>query len=386
MDVSARFAGAVVSFVVVSVILLQTSVTLGLVVLIGVPLLMLGVAPILGPLQRRSRAPAAPDGPPVQHRQRHRRRPAGAARHRRRAGLPRPLPPRVPDHPRAPASRSPGCSRCSTRSRCFLPGLFVVVVVWIGARYAVAGHDHPRRAGRVLRLLGLPDDPAADRDRVRQQGDPRPGRGRPDLHGARARARGHRAREPRRRPRPPAPTWSTPAPASVVRAGLLTAIVSEQPDDSAELADRLGMTARPVDDEVRLGGVPLDLARPGRGAPTASWSPTPARCSSPAGSATGSTSPATATSSARSTRASADDILEALADGLDTRRRRARPQLLRRPAPAAGAGAGARGRPGDPGAGRADLGGRRPHRGPDRRAAAAATAPAAPRSSPRPAR
>ena len=32
----------------------QTSVTLGLVVLIGVPLLMLGVAPLLGPLQRRA--------------------------------------------------------------------------------------------------------------------------------------------------------------------------------------------------------------------------------------------------------------------------------------------------------------------------------------------
>ena len=54
MDVSARFAGAIVSFVLVSVILLQTSVPLGLVVLVGVPLLMLGVAPILGPLQRRS--------------------------------------------------------------------------------------------------------------------------------------------------------------------------------------------------------------------------------------------------------------------------------------------------------------------------------------------
>ena len=37
MDVSARFAGAIVSFLLVSVILLSTSVTLGLVVLIGVP-------------------------------------------------------------------------------------------------------------------------------------------------------------------------------------------------------------------------------------------------------------------------------------------------------------------------------------------------------------
>jgi ABC-type multidrug transport system fused ATPase/permease subunit len=54
MDVSARFAGAIVSFVLVAVILLQTSVTLGVVVLVGVPLLVLLVGPILGPLQRRS--------------------------------------------------------------------------------------------------------------------------------------------------------------------------------------------------------------------------------------------------------------------------------------------------------------------------------------------
>ena len=54
MDVSARFAGAIVSFLLVAVILLQTSVTLGLVVLIGVPLLMLLIGPLLRPLQRRS--------------------------------------------------------------------------------------------------------------------------------------------------------------------------------------------------------------------------------------------------------------------------------------------------------------------------------------------
>ena len=54
MDVSARFSGAVVSFVLVAVILLQTSVTLGLVVLVGVPFLMLMVGPLLSPLQRRS--------------------------------------------------------------------------------------------------------------------------------------------------------------------------------------------------------------------------------------------------------------------------------------------------------------------------------------------
>ena len=54
MDVSARFAGAIVSFVIVAVILQQTSVTLGLVVLVGVPLLTLLVGPLLKPLQVRS--------------------------------------------------------------------------------------------------------------------------------------------------------------------------------------------------------------------------------------------------------------------------------------------------------------------------------------------
>ena len=54
MDVSARFAGAIVSFVIVAVLLLQTSVTLGLVVLVGVPLLSPLVGPLLKPLQTRS--------------------------------------------------------------------------------------------------------------------------------------------------------------------------------------------------------------------------------------------------------------------------------------------------------------------------------------------
>lgn len=54
MDVSARAVGAVVSFVVVSLILLHTSATLGLVVLLGVPLLLLAIGPLLKPLQRRN--------------------------------------------------------------------------------------------------------------------------------------------------------------------------------------------------------------------------------------------------------------------------------------------------------------------------------------------
>src|SRR4051794_32152239 len=54
MEVSARLAGAIVSFLLVAVILLSTSVPLGLMVLLGVPALMLLIGPLLRPLARRS--------------------------------------------------------------------------------------------------------------------------------------------------------------------------------------------------------------------------------------------------------------------------------------------------------------------------------------------
>ena len=144
MDVTARFAGAIVSFLLVSVILLQTSVTLGLVVLIGVPApdaADRAAAPAAAAAQR---PPAAPDGRPVQHRHRHRRRACGccAASAASRSSTTATAASRR--RPGGPASRWPGCSRCSTPCRCFLPGVFVVLVVWLGARSAVARHDHPR--------------------------------------------------------------------------------------------------------------------------------------------------------------------------------------------------------------------------------------------------
>jgi ABC-type multidrug transport system fused ATPase/permease subunit len=52
-DVTARFAGAVVSYVVVAFLLLRTSVLLGAVVLLGVPAMVLVLGPLLRPLQRR---------------------------------------------------------------------------------------------------------------------------------------------------------------------------------------------------------------------------------------------------------------------------------------------------------------------------------------------
>jgi ABC-type multidrug transport system fused ATPase/permease subunit len=53
MDVSARFTGAVVSVVVVAVLLLHSEVRIGLTVLIGVPVIMALVGPLLKPMHRR---------------------------------------------------------------------------------------------------------------------------------------------------------------------------------------------------------------------------------------------------------------------------------------------------------------------------------------------
>ncbi len=54
-DVIARFIGAIVAFFVVAFVLLALSRELGMIVLIGVPLLSLMVAPLVRPLERRER-------------------------------------------------------------------------------------------------------------------------------------------------------------------------------------------------------------------------------------------------------------------------------------------------------------------------------------------
>jgi ABC-type multidrug transport system fused ATPase/permease subunit len=259
MDVTARFAGAIVSFLLVSVILISTSVTLGLVVLIGVPLLMLMVGPLLSPLQQRSarqrslmgslsntasdivgglRVLRGIGGEQVFH-DRYRRE----SQQTRRAGV-----------------EVAKLQSVLEAMQVFLPGVFVVVVVWLGARYAVAGQITP---GELVAFYGysaflmIPLRTATEyankviRARVAARRVCHVLALTPDVV----------------EPTTPAP--SPPVGSSLydvrsglcVRAGRLTAIVSEQPDESAALADRLGLCAAEPDDDVRLGDVPLTLLR-----------------------------------------------------------------------------------------------------------------------------
>jgi ABC-type multidrug transport system fused ATPase/permease subunit len=260
MDVSARFSGAVVSFVLVAVILLGTSVPLGLLVLIGVPVLMLLIAPLLRPLQARSahqrhlmgelsntatdivgglRVLRGIGGEQVFH-DRYRRE----SQTTRRAGV-----------------EVARVQSVLDALQVFLPGLFVVVVVWLGARYAVQGRITP---GELVAFYGyaaflmMPLRTATEyankliRGRVAARRVCRVLALTPDhLDPA--------------EPSPAPPLGAVLADARtglVVRPGLLTAVVSDLPDEAAALADRLGLCAAEVDDDVTLGDVPLtSLAR-----------------------------------------------------------------------------------------------------------------------------
>jgi ABC-type multidrug transport system fused ATPase/permease subunit len=252
MDVMARAAGAIVSFLVVAAILLHTSTALGLVVLIGMPVLLVAIGPLLKPLQRRSMAQRemmgslsnlATDivsglrilrgigGERVFH-----DRYARESQKVRRAGV-----------------EVGRLQSVLDALQILLPGVFVVLVVWLGARFAVQGKIEagqlvafygyaaflmiPLRtatefankwirafvaARRVIRVLAIEPE----------LGDPTEAYDEP-LLGAELVDVASGLRVPH---------------------GAITAIVSDPPEESAALADRLG---RYSDGEVRWGDVPL---------------------------------------------------------------------------------------------------------------------------------
>jgi ABC-type multidrug transport system fused ATPase/permease subunit len=252
-DISARFAGAIVSFVIVALILMSTSLTLGVIVLIAVPGLMVAVLPLLRPLQRREAASRELVGRlttigsdtvaglrvlrGIGGEATFAARYAGASQQVRQAGL------------------KVGQMQATLESaQVFFPGLLVVFVTWLGARLAVQGELSPGElvafygyaaflvlplrttveavqkltrglvaAGRVVRVLRMEPE-------LRTPADPET-------------APGSRAE------------LADPASGLVVPAGQLTAVVSAVPEESSALAARLSLTA---DTDATLAGVRLD--------------------------------------------------------------------------------------------------------------------------------
>ncbi|WP_404384584.1 ABC transporter ATP-binding protein/permease [Knoellia locipacati] len=149
-DVSARFAGAIASFVVVSVILLKGSVLLGLVMLVGGPLLLASLAFVMRPLQKRQEAQRSESGEltalgadtvsglrvlrGVGGEETFLTRYAGQSGRVRSAGV-----------------RLAGVQALLDASQVLLPGVFVVVVTGLGAHLAVAGDISP---GQLVAFYG----------------------------------------------------------------------------------------------------------------------------------------------------------------------------------------------------------------------------------------
>jgi ABC-type multidrug transport system fused ATPase/permease subunit len=259
MDVSARFAGAIVSFLLVAVILLTTSVPLGLLVLLGVPALLLFIGPLLSPLnlraahQRHLMGELSNTASDIVGGLRVLRGIGGEdvflARYRRESQ----------------ATRRAGIQVARLQSvldalQVFLPGVFVVVVVWLGARYAVQGRISP---GELVAFYGysaflmIPLRTATEyankliRARVAAQRVCRVLALTPD----------HQDPATPAEPPPPGAELADARTGLRIQAGVMTAVVSDQPDEAAALADRLGLSTPERDDDVTLGGVPLSSMR-----------------------------------------------------------------------------------------------------------------------------
>jgi ABC-type multidrug transport system fused ATPase/permease subunit len=261
LDITARGAGSLVAIVLVTVILLATSVPLGLVVVLGVPLLMAVVGLLIRPLHRRQQAyreqqgrltGRATDlvsglrvlrgvgGEPVM-----------SGRYRAESQL-----------LRAAGLRVASVEASLEAAQVLLPGIFLALVTWLGARFALSGQI---TLGQLVSFYGYAAFLVAPLRQLTETLDKL--------------TRGHVSSRRvvamlRARTDLPDPARPARAPGGgelvdrvsgvVVRPGLVTAIAAAVPAEAVAITDRLG---RYVDTEpgaeATLGGVPLsdlDLA------------------------------------------------------------------------------------------------------------------------------
>ena len=291
MDITARMAGAIVSFGSSRSSCCPPPYGSGLVVLIGVPLLLLALGPLLRPLHHRQgdHRPASASSP------RWARTPSAACACCAASAARRPS---------SPATSAPtsGCAKrvygWRARSRCWTPPRscsrdcswspspgWAPAPRWrstitIGELVAFYGYSAflvtPLRtateaaekllrahvaAKRVIRVLAARADAARPADPVAE---------------------------------PPADaTIIDTTSGAVVRPGLMTALVSAEPEETARIADRLGRYADPAAGfPVRIDGTSAGRPAPVGGTRGASSSTTATRGCSPGGCATSSTRPA----------------------------------------------------------------------------------------------
>jgi ABC-type multidrug transport system fused ATPase/permease subunit len=253
MDILARGAGAVVAIVVITVLLLRVSVPLGLLVVVGVTALVVTVGLLLRPLHRRQQAHRdltgqltgrAADivaglrilrgvGGEAAFAQRYRSRSQGV---------------------RAAGVRVAKVEAALEAAQVLLPGAFLVLVIWLGARFTLDGRItagqlvsfYAYAAFLVVPLRALTE--AADkitRGHVASRRVVRLLRLTPEITD------------------PPSPVRDVPVSGNlvdpdsgvVVRPGQVTAIAAARPDDAVTIVDRLSRFD-PAS-QARLSGVPL---------------------------------------------------------------------------------------------------------------------------------
>ena len=257
-DITARLAGALISYAVVALILLSSSLVLGLVVLLGVPALVLLLGTVIRPLQTRQREQRDEAGKLTALGA----DTAGGLRVLRGIGGEEAFFDRYrarSDEVRRAGIRVALPQSTLDAAQVFVPGLFVVIVTWLGARFAVSGTIGP---GELVAFYGyaaflvLPLRTAAEAvDKITRT-----------FVGAR-RMLDVLTIEPEvaepevPRPEPPPGARLVDGRSGLsVAPGCLTCLVSSRPDEAREIADRLG---RFGSDGVTFGGVPLsDLATP----------------------------------------------------------------------------------------------------------------------------
>jgi ABC-type multidrug transport system fused ATPase/permease subunit len=254
LEVVARFAGAIVAFVVVAVILLSSSTSLGLVVLIGVPVMLFCLGPLLRPLHKRQFAHRDAVGElnslgsdivaglrvlrgiggEDSFSQRYR----SESQRVRQAGV-----------------RVARIQSVLDATQVLLPGIFIVIVVGIGAHFALRGE---LSAGTLVAFYGYATFLVMPLRTATETADKL-------MRGLVAARRVNRVLSLTPQITDPAEPTTLPERGDLVdpvsgirvRDGLLTAIVAAEPDRSAVLADRLG---RYDDGSVTFGGVPLAAA------------------------------------------------------------------------------------------------------------------------------
>jgi ABC-type multidrug transport system fused ATPase/permease subunit len=256
MDITARGAGAIVSIALVGAILLLTSVPLGVVVLIGVPLMAAIVAPILRPLHRSQRRQRDLQGELATRSSDI----VSGLRVLRGIGGEQVFAGRYREESQAVRAAGVRVARSDSLlegAQVLLPGLLVALVTWIGARFALAGQI---TIGQLVSFYGYSVFLVEPMRTLTESADKIT-----KAHVAARRVIRILNTEPEladegTRDEAVAGDLVDGASGLTVRPGRLTAVAATSPEDAQAIADRLGRFA---DGDVTWGGTPVrDLPLP----------------------------------------------------------------------------------------------------------------------------